>query len=121
MSPSNFGKILALLQCRDNKNIPSELMGDYKFVQDRMNILLKESPGSFPSRADLLHGETDSLSNEQIDYFISLFLIDHKGEGCLELATSLNDHFSWFSTYSTILRQFIQGCDAEEGISLKDQ
>ncbi len=113
MSPSDFGKILAMLHCRDNGNMPPELARDYEFVRHRYQVLLNESPASFPSSADLLHADADSLSNEQIDYFISLFLIDNDGMDCLELATSLNDHFTWFSTFSTILRYFIQGCEAE--------
>lgn len=113
MSPSNLGKILAMLHCRDGRSIPPGLTDDYSFVRQRYETLLNQDGKSSP--LPVTGVITEHLSKEQIDVFIGIFLLDKKESNCMELAVRLNDDFSWFSTYGVVLRQFIQGCEAEKG------
>ena len=112
MSPSNLGKILAMLHCRDSKSIPPGLTDDYSFVRQRYETLKNKGGKSSPLPVKGVKTVSEHLSEEQIDLFIGIFLLDKKDESCMELAVSLNDDFSWFSTYGVVLRQFIQGCEA---------
>ncbi len=112
MSPSDLGRILALFHCPGEKTIPPQLTAGYEKVARRRQVMLNEPGGKISVPDTLMTADTDDLDDEQIDYFIGLFLTDHREADCVALATSLNDHYTWFSTYGTVLRYFIQGCGA---------